>query len=137
MLKNTRSERLFLDTNILTVACLYPQTVEERLVFHTDLNKMTNEYAIKEFRRIMLDHGFSNYDIENCLFQIKQKVTVVPTPNSQKFKQVKISDKSDKPLVYSAMDSDCVFITNDRKTYIEAKSYVETKTPEEALSDLT
>ena len=61
---------------------------------------------------------------------------MLPTPNKKEFVKIAISDKSDKPVVCSAMKEGCVLVIDDEETYIDAKRYVETKHSDEITQEL-
>ena len=96
---------------------LLPKSIENKLVFNSTKTKITNEYVIKEYRRTLLNQGFSGEDIENSLSLLRKKMTILPTPAKDKFQKIDLTDKSDKPIVYSAKTYPCTLVTNDRRTY--------------------
>lgn len=132
MPQNTETERFFLDTNVL-VAGSFALQPDHELVFNHPSAKFTNEYSVKEYRHVLEKKGVSPHDVENALEQIRKNVKILPTPQKHEFLKIELTDKSDKPIVCSALKQGCTLVTNDQRTYREAKKYVPTKTPKEAI----
>ncbi|MBI5036713.1 PIN domain-containing protein [Candidatus Micrarchaeota archaeon] len=132
MLQNTATKRLFLDTNVLVAGSFALQPNHE-LLFNYPADKLTNEYAVKEYRRVLAKQGVLPHDTENALSEIRKKVRILPTPQKQEFEKINLTDKSDRPMVCSAMKTNSVLVTNDLRTYQEAQKYVTARTPKEIL----
>jgi hypothetical protein len=47
------------------------------------------------------------------------------------YRKIWITDKSDRPIVCSAMQHDCVLVTEDRLLLKEGQRYVKTMRPED------
>ncbi len=133
MQKNLASEKYFLDTNVFLNAFFHSSSPDNSLVTSIHLTKLTNEYVLKEVRRVAIHAGLKQAETESIISLIKRFTTVVPTPLAHEFKKMVLTDKSDKPIVCSALKHGCTLVTNDSRTYSEAKKYVATKTPKEAL----
>lgn len=134
MQTNSAIKRLFLDTNVL-VAGSFTLQPDHELMFHHPAEKLTNEYVVKEYRRVLAKQGVLPHDTENALEQIRRHVKILPTPQKHEFEKITLTDKTDRPIVCSAMKANATLVTNDRRTYREAKNYVQVKTPKEVLRE--
>ncbi len=105
------------------------------LLFNYPAAKFTNEYAVKEYRHVLAKQGSLPHDTENALAEIRKNVKILPSPQKHEFEKIVITDKSDRPIVCSAMKANCILVTNDRRTYREAQKYVAVKTPKEILQE--
>lgn len=132
MLRNTGT-KYFLDSNVIIMAILRPDEIEGRIVFSFPATKFTNNYVIKEIRRVMLNKKIPQNEIEAEVTEVKRHVIVLSTPPKHEFQKLEITDKSNKPIVCSALKAGCVFISNDVKTRNDAKKYVKAQTPEEVF----
>ena len=123
----------FIDTNELIRAITESDPFSVRLFKDTTKKKIINDYVLKETRRVLSeDFLYSHYDIDLAMEKISAKFRVVSNPPKNRFKKLnKIRDKSDRPIVQSAIDHECILITRDRRTYQDAKIYLETKTAKE------
>ena len=124
--------KYFLDTTDLLKAFNGSDKYAVRLMDDSSKKKYTNEYAIKEYRRILkYNFQYPDDDIERAVEYIFNRCTILPSPPSNRFKKLKIQDKSDKPIVQGAIDSKCILVTSDNRTYRDSKAYVESVTAEE------
>lgn len=136
MPQNTGTKRLFFDTTVL-VAGSFALQPDHELVFNYLADKFTNEYAVKEFRHVFAKQGALPHDTENALAEIRKNVKILPAPQKNEFEKISLTDKSDRPIVCSAINAKCTLVTNDRRTYREAQKYVTVKTPKEVLQEKT
>lgn len=132
MPQSTATKRLFLDTTIL-VSGSFALQPDYELLFNYPAVKMSNEYAVKEFRHVLAKQGSLPHDTENALNDIRKNVKILPAPQKHEFEKIVLTDKSDRPIVCSAMKSNCILVTNDERTYREAQKYVAVKMPKEIL----
>ncbi len=124
--------RLFLDSTII-ISAVTSRNPNASLLFIEEGNELyTNEYVVKEVRRILANaFDFPAEMVNKTIDFIEAKCIVLPMPNKNEFKKIEIKDKSDKPIVCSAMKKKCVLVTEDGLLYVEAKKYVITARPEE------
>ncbi|MFA5246419.1 MAG: PIN domain-containing protein [Candidatus Micrarchaeia archaeon] len=121
---------LFLDTNVLVFATTGRERNAANLVFSSDYELVTNEYAIKEMRRILLHTvNMSQEDIGLAVDRIRQYCRVLPSPNVEACRKIIIDDHSDRPIVAGAIEAHATLLTFDHKLRVQAKMYVETATP--------
>ena len=127
--------RLFLDTNVLVSGTALPRLnpYAERIMEGSLSENYTNEYAIKETRRVLQERfnvpiGAVNEAVEF----IRQHVKVVATPAVNSFIKFDIVDKSDRPIVCSAAQVCAILVTEDRLLRKEASRYVKAISSSEA-----
>ena len=124
--------RYFVDTSEILNGLLERSKWAKRFLYDQKKEKITNDYAIDEMRRI-LERKFqlSSSDIYNLEEIVLENLTVHPTPPANRFKKLQLKDKSDRPIVQGAIDHKCILVIDDYHTYEDAKKYIETKTTEE------
>jgi len=104
----------------------------KRLLRDFTKEKLTIEYVIKEVRRVLRERfGFSQEEINEQISALKAALRVLPTPSVARFRKFNLSDKSDRPIVCSAADENCILVTTEKRLYREARKYVWTVAPEE------
>lgn len=119
---------VFLDTTVLLGNVLKRSKQAESLFRDTSLVKYTNEYALKEVYRVLkFQFKFSEIHIGYAIDFIRETCIVLPLPRKEEFKGLNIRDRSDRPIVYSAMKYDLVLCIDDEKTYQDAKQYVKVR----------
>ncbi len=74
---------------------------------------------------------YSDYDIDLAIENIERNANLLPDPSKNECRKIRITDKSDRPIVYSAMKHDCVLVTEDRLLLKEGRKYVRTMRPED------
>ena len=127
MKKNTVTPEYFLDTTILISAITGRDLKCVEILENNNFVLYTNEYAIKEVRRILRDvFDLTSNDINESIDHIRSKCSILPQPSKNEIKNIKISDKSDKPIVATAKKLKIPLIINDHTTYIDAKKYIQT-----------
>ena len=127
MRKNTKTTEFFLDTTIIISAITGRNLKCVEIFQNKNFELFTNEYAIKEVRRILSDvFKFSSHEINENVEYIESKCTILPKPTKNDIKNIKISDNSDKPIVYSAVKLKIPLVIDDHKTYLDAKKYIKT-----------
>ena len=93
-------------------------TFSERLFFDRYKEKLTNEYVIREVRKILKSRfGYSEFQINGAIDSIRLRCEVCLNPPPNRFKKLEIRDKSDKPIVQGAIDNKCTLVTGDYNTY--------------------
>lgn len=129
--------KFFLDTNIL-ISSLVPDRGEHiacvSILLQNNIPLLTNEYVIKETRRVLEDiYSFDRGDINQFIEFISIKLEIVKTPSKEEFSNISPNDKSDRPIIYSAKKHQCILITDDSPTKKDALNYVMTFNSDEAI----
>ncbi|MFQ5405856.1 MAG: PIN domain-containing protein [Candidatus Micrarchaeia archaeon] len=113
--------RLFLDTNVLTSATSGNKQAA-KLFLKPKEELFTNEYVLKELRRVLLEkYGATQKLANTTIDEIRRKCTVLPSPSKQACKKIKIEDRSDTPIVAGALQASAALVTLDRKLLKQAK----------------
>jgi predicted nucleic acid-binding protein len=128
--------KLFLDTTVIVSAVTKRNVASYNLLLNYEGELYINEYVLKECVRVLKELGYSDELVSRALEYVKTRCEVLPAPNKREFVKIAISDKSDKPIVCSAMKKGCVLVIDDEETYIDAKKYVETKHSDEITQEL-
>lgn len=129
--------KLFLDTTVIVSAVTKRNIASYNLLLNYKGELYISEYVIKECVRVLKEElGYSDKLVSRALEYVKTRCEVLPTPNKKEFIKIAISDKSDRPVVCSAMKKGCVLVIDDEETYIDAKKYVETKHSDEITQEL-
>jgi predicted nucleic acid-binding protein len=127
MRKNTEITKFFLDTTIIISAITGRSLKCVEILENRNFTLYTNEYAIKEVRRILSGvFQFTTKEINENVEYIESKCIIPPKPSKNDIKNIKISDKSDTPIVSSALKLKIPLVIDDHRTYIDAKKYVQT-----------
>lgn len=120
---------------MLVRAILEVDRYSKKLLYNRSKKKYVNDYIIKEVRRVLSEYyEYSVFEIEKAIEVIKEHCRILPTSPKAMFKKLDIRDKSDKPVVQSAIVQNCVLVIYNTETYVDAKKYVITKTPEEVYT---
>jgi len=129
--------KLFLDTNILLNSLLpereaYISCIS--ILLQNNIPLVTNEYVLKEARKILEEiYYFNQEDINQFMEFLRERMEVVKTPSKEEFKVINSSDKSDRPIIFSARKHQCILITDDTPTKRDAETYVQTFGSAEAI----
>lgn len=100
------------------------------------VEKYTNEYAVKETRRVLKEkYKYTESGINNFVEVVRENCKVLSTPAKEEFSRIVARDRSDRPIIYSAKNENCVLIMRNRFVLRDAKKYVETRTPEEFFEE--
>ena len=128
--------RLFLDTSVL-VSIISERTEEAQSLWKSHSGELVvNEYVMKELRRILQTRlGNNDYVVNLTVERVERRCTVVPDPSNNEFRKIRITDKSDRPIVCSALQHECVLVTEDRLLLKEAPRYVRAMRPEDVAPD--
>lgn len=87
---------------------------------------MTNEYVLKETRKILEEiYSFDKEDINQFIGFLRTKIEIVKTPSKEEFKSINSNDKSDRPIIFSAKKHYCVLITDDAPTKKDVEKYIQ------------
>ncbi|UCE72841.1 MAG: hypothetical protein JSV56_07335 [Methanomassiliicoccales archaeon] len=124
--------RLFLDSTVI-ISAITARDSDSVLIFvEGRYSLFTNEYVIKETRRILdSEFGFTQDEINRSIDFVRNSCVVLKMPHKRDLKRIKIEDKSDRPIVYSAMKNKCILVTHDRLLIKSAEKYVKTLIPNE------
>lgn len=127
MKKNTVTIEYFLDTTIL-ISALTGRSLRCVEILESNKYKFyTNEYAIKEVKRILKDiFELTPDEINENIEYIETRCIVLPKPTKNELRNIKITDKSDIPIVVSAKKFNIPLIIDDYVTYKDAKKYIKT-----------
>jgi predicted nucleic acid-binding protein len=122
------TERVFLDTSVIVAAVTGTSADAFQLLFTPNCESHTNEYVLKEVYHV-LRKAFRRHeeDVAKILDIVREKVKVHKDPPVKAFKKLKLRDRSDRPIVYSAMILGCTLIIADEVTYQDAKRYVKVR----------
>ena len=124
--------KLFLDSTVIISALTSRNPASVLIIIKQKFPLFTNEYVIKEVRRILgIEFKFTVDEVNRSIDFMRDILVVLPMPNKNEFKKIQIKDKSDKPIVCSAKNSGCILVTEDRLLYQNAQKYVQTLKPEE------
>ena len=127
MQKNTGKTEFFLDTTVIISAITGRSLKCVEILENQNFKLFTNQYVIKEIKRILSDvFKFTSKEINENVEYIESKCVILPKPTKNDIKNINISDKSDKPIVSSALKLKIPLIIDDHKTYLDAKKYVKT-----------
>ncbi|HLC48292.1 MAG TPA: PIN domain-containing protein [Candidatus Norongarragalinales archaeon] len=126
--------RLFLDTSILIGGLRGRSKNAVRLLFELSHLLFTNEYALKEVRRVLLKYyELSPFEAETAISLIRKHCIILNTPPAEKYRKISLRDKSDIPIVLGAFKAGCTLVIDDEITYRDAKKYLKTLKSEEVL----
>ncbi|HLD75574.1 MAG TPA: PIN domain-containing protein [Candidatus Norongarragalinales archaeon] len=115
--------RLFLDTSFL-VHLLTEKHAEARTLYDSGETKLTNEYVVKELRRVLLKRRYFESDISDFISEIRKRCRVLATPSKDRYGRITLRNKSDVPIVLGAKDVDAVLLTFHHVLAQDAKKYV-------------
>ncbi len=117
--------RAFLDTSILVGKVLNLSDRSNTVFEDENIIKHTNEYVLKELYHVMKKrYGYSEMQLHYILDFFREICIVLPTPSKEEFSTIKIRDRSDRPIVYSAYKHDLILYIDDEWTYKDAQKYV-------------
>lgn len=124
--------KLFLDTSVIVSGVTSRNPDSTVILLDEEFKRYTCEYVVKELRRVLQEHfEFSIRDVNEVIDLVREKCIVLPMPSKNELKKIKLKDKSDRPIVISAMKYDCILVTEDGLLHKQAKMYVRTARPEE------
>ena len=122
--------KLFLDSTVIISALTVRDPDSVLILIEGRYTLFTNEYVIKEIRRILdSEFGFTQDEINRSIDFVRDNCIVLQMPRKKDFTRIEIEDKSDRPIVYSAMKNRCILVTQDRLLMQNATKYVRTLAP--------
>ncbi len=95
-----------------------------------------NEFIIKEIRWTLKELRISQEKINYAIDHILECCTVKKNVPKNEFSRFKIQDKNDIPVLAGAMHESAVLVTEDALLKSDAKKYIESVTPSEALKKI-
>ena len=117
---------VFLDTTILLGKILGRSKEAERIFESPSIQKHTSEYALKEVYHVLKkQYHYSEMEIGYAIDYIREKCKVLPMPTKEEIQMIKIRDKSDRPIVYSAYKYGLILYIDDAKTFQDAQKYIQ------------
>ncbi|MEA3559134.1 MAG: hypothetical protein U9R75_07775 [Candidatus Thermoplasmatota archaeon] len=120
--------KVFLDTSVLLGKVLKLSRQAERVFTDPDIEKYTNEYALKEMYHVLKKNfKFSEIQISYAIDYVRQECIILPSPKKEEIQSIKIRDKADRPIVYSAKKYDLILYIDDEKTYQDSKKYAKVR----------
>lgn len=120
--------KAFLDTSVLIGKVLKVSVSAEKVFNDPYIEKYTNEYALKELYHVLKSSfKFSEKNIGYAVDYIRENCVVLPAPKKEEFKKIKLQDRSDRPIVYSAYSHNLILFIDDEKTYQDANNYVKVR----------
>jgi len=122
-----------LDANVLIDGIVDDDAHSLKILTKNEVALFTNEYALKEFRRVVAKKNYTPEKINAFIDHIRDRCTVLPTPSKEVFARYRLSDRSDRPIVASAVKAGCVLISHDHVLLQEARPYVKAMTAEEFI----
>ncbi len=120
--------RYFLDTTILVSASTRVSTQSLAILENSLEKPVTNEYAIKEMRRILQNKfEMPQEEINLAVSKIRWHCVVLPNLQKSAFQKISLDDRSDCPIVASAIQANATLLTRDKKLALQASAYVKTE----------
>ena len=121
-------KQVFLDASILIGRVTKRSEEAIRIFKDTEIEKYTNELALKELYHVLKDEfSFSELEINYAIDYLRAKCIILPTPSKNEFEKIKLRDKSDSPFVCSVLKYDLELYIYDFKTFQDAEKYVKVK----------
>ena len=118
----------FLDTSVFLNWILKRSKEAEFVLSDRNIKKYTNKYVLKEIYWVLkINKEFSEESIARYIERINEKCIILPTPSKEEFGKIDITDKSDRPIVFSAMKHNLILLIDDERTYRDAKKYVKVR----------
>ncbi len=137
-MKNTEL-RFFIDTTV-AVSAETGRNKDAWILLESGRRKLislsVNEFIIKETRRTLKELGISQEKINYAVDHIMECCTVRKNVPKTEFSRFKIRDKNDIPILAGAMHESAVLVTEDALLKADAKKYIESVTPSEALKKI-
>ncbi len=134
-----RKPRYFLDANIL-VSGLAVAGNERRLLTLGASGKVdlvTSEYVLKEVGDALVDLGLSSFSAFESIVWLRNFMSIEgPSDSEVKEYWSSLRDKSDVPVLASAVKFRCILVTGDKELRRMAKKFVDVKTTTEILKEI-
>jgi predicted nucleic acid-binding protein len=132
--------KFFIDTTVI-VSAVTGRNTDAWVLLESGRRKVillfVNDFIIKEIRRTLKVLHFSQENINYAVDYIQECCTVRRNVPKKEFSKFKIQDKNDIPILAGAVHESAVLVTEDSALRDDAKGYVESVTPGEALKKLS
>jgi predicted nucleic acid-binding protein len=128
------ARRLFLDTTVLISGVLKRNPQSWRLLNLGSPELVTSAFAVKEMRRVLKALGYDAETVNALVDFVKERCRVARAPRKEEFRKYRLRDRSDAPMVASAVKERCeVLVTEDAVLREDAGRYIESASPAEVL----
>ncbi len=138
-MKNTEL-KFFIDTTVV-VSALTGRNKDAWILLESGkrgfVSLFVNEFVIKEIRRTLKELGFSQEKINYSVDYVSERCTVRKNIPKAKFLKYNIQDKNDLPILAGALQESAVLVTEDTLLKDDAKKYIESAAPSEALKKIS
>lgn len=138
-MKNTKL-RFFIDTTV-AVSAATGRNKDAWVLLESGRRKLislfVNEFVIKEIRRTLKTLQISQENINYAIDYVLECCTVRKNVPKSLFSKFNIQDKNDIPILAGAVHEKAVLVTEDGALRDDAKRYIESATPVEALKKLS
>ncbi len=138
-MKNT-GLRFFIDTTV-AVSALTGRNKNAWILLESGkkglVSLFVNEFVIKETRRTLKEFEFSQEKINYAVDYVLECCIVRGNIPKDKFSKYNIQDKNDLPILAGAVQESAVLVTEDAVLKDDAKKYIESATPSEALKRIS
>ncbi|HID27926.1 MAG TPA: PIN domain-containing protein [Methanosarcinales archaeon] len=101
--------KFFLDTNIL-LSIIFPKRIGHKysraILRQKKIPLYTNEYVLKEVRRALYkEYKYTTEKINKIVECFRETITIIKNPSKAELRTIQVKDKSDRPIIKSAMTS--------------------------------
>ncbi len=138
-MKNT-GLKFFIDTTV-AVSALTGRNKDAWILLESGkkglVSLFVNEFVIKEIRRALKELGFSQEKINYAADYVLECCTVRRNVPKTGFSKYNIQDKNDLPILAGAVQESAVLVTEDTVLKDDAKKYIESAAPLEALKKIS
>ncbi len=132
--------KFFIDTTVV-VSALTGRNKDAWILLESGkrglVSLFANEFMIKEIRRTLKELGFSQEKINYAIDYVSERCTVRKNVPKAKFLKYNIQDKNDLPILAGAVQESAVLVTEDAVLKDDAKKYIESVSPSEALKKIS
>ncbi len=132
--------KFFIDTTV-AVSALTGRNKDAWILLESGkkglVSLFVNEFVIKEIRRALKELGFSQEKINYAVDHVLECCTVRGNVPKAKFSKYNIQDKNDMPVLAGAVRESAVLVTEDAVLKDDAKKYIESVSPSEALKKIS
>lgn len=131
--------KFFIDTTV-AVSAITGRNTDAWVLLESGRRKVillfVNDFIIKETRRTLKLLHFSQENINYAVNYILECCAVRRNVPKKEFSRFNIRDKNDIPILAGAVHESAILVTEDSVLRDDAKGYVESVTPGEALKRL-
>ena len=131
--------KFFVDTTVV-VSAVTGRNTDAWVLLESGRRKVVslfvNDFIIKETRRTLKMLHFSQENINYAVDYVQGCCIVRRNVPKKEFLKFKIRDRNDTPILAGAVHESAVLVTEDGALRVDAKGYIESSTPSEALKKL-